>query len=511
MAKAQGKVKKISHKKSVMLCVVIPLIACLIFMVLCMLNLTSTIWFDESYSAYLVRGNFGDIWNMTSLDVHPPLFYFLLKIWSSIFGYTDFSMRFMSIFFGAVAIIFTFHLLKRWFNIKTAGIAVIALSLSPMLIRYGQEMRMYTLVFAIIMAATYVLDLMLETKKTRYYILYAVLIALGMWTHYFAAIAWIAHIIYYTVSKRAKLFSKPMLLTYILAVALFIPWLPSLFRQIIEVQSGFWIPSISMATPVSYMTEALMFSEAEYATGWLVLLCLGATILTTYFLRKIYVTQNKVERSKFWLLISIIAIPPIILIILSLPPLTSMFIDRYILYSAALIWTLIGMAIAFAFSKKWLKNSTVFQKLLAIVLFISVAGCAITGIVNVENRKTEGFVKNIVSSTKLVSEPGIPILANNEWNYYDAVFYSSEEHPIYGVDEWMNYQYGSIFPIKHIGYNLIDNLDDFMSSHDKIWYITDLNDSTRNGELDKEVLNNKYQIVTTIADDRMVAFELVKK
>ena len=105
--------KGLSRKKSMAICILIPVIACLIFMVFCMLNISGTIWFDESYSAYLVRGNFGDIWRMTSLDVHPPFFYFLLKIWSSIFGYTDFSMRFMSVFFGAVAIIFAFHLLKR--------------------------------------------------------------------------------------------------------------------------------------------------------------------------------------------------------------------------------------------------------------------------------------------------------------------------------------------------------------------------------------------------------------
>ncbi len=501
--------KKLSSKKTVVLSIIMPLIACLIFMLFCILNLSTTIWFDESYSAYLVRGNFGDIWNMTSLDVHPPFFYFLLKIWSCIFGYTDFSMRFMSIFFGAIAIIFTFHLLKRWFNIKTASIATIALSLSPMLIRYGQEMRMYTLVFAIVAAATYALDLMLETKKTRYYILYAVLISLGMWTHYFAAIAWISHIIYYTVTKRAKLFSKPMMLTYLFAVALFVPWMPSLFRQVVEVQSGFWIPSISMATPVDYASEALMSSEAEYATGWLVLLCLGTIIPTVYFLRKQYMSYSQTERPKFWLLVSLIAIPPIILIILSLPPLTSMFIDRYILYSAALIWVLIGIALSFAFSKKWFKKIP--QKLLATILLISAIGCAVTGIVNVENRKPEGFIKNIVSSTELISSPKTPILVNNEWNYYDAVFYSSDEHPIYGVDEWINYQYGSIFPIKHIGYNLIKNLGDFIRDHDKIWYITDLNDTTRRGELDKESLRENYQVITTVSDDRMVAFELAKK
>lgn len=503
--------KSLSRNKSIAICILIPVIACAIFMTFCMLNITGTIWFDESYSAYLVRGDFGDIWNMTSLDVHPPLFYFLLKIWASIFGYTDFSMRFMSVFFGAIAIIFTFHLLKRWFNIKTASIATLALSLSPMLIRYGQEMRMYTLVFAIVIAATYVLDLMLETKNPRYYILYAILIALGMWTHYFAAIAWIAHIIYYTISKRGKLFSKQMILTYALAVVLFIPWVPSLFRQIVEVQSGFWIPSISMATPANYLSQSLMFSEAAYATGWLVLLAIITIVLTVFFLKKAYSKYSKTEKSKFWLLITLVAVPPIILVALSLPPLTSMFIDRYILYSAALIWVLIGMALTFAFSGENLTKKNFSKVLAPIILLIAAIGCAITGLVNVENRAPEGFIKDTILATQLVSKPNVPILASNEWNYYDAIFYSSEEHPIYGVDEWINYQYGSIFPIKHIGYNLITNLDDFLKDQDTIWYITDLNDTTRSGNLDREVLADKYRVVTTIANDRCVAFELAKK
>ena len=146
-----------------------------------------------------------------------------------------------------------------------------------------------------------------------------------------------------------------------------------------------------------------------------------------------------------------------------------------------------------------------------IILLIAAIGCAITGLVNVENRTPEGFIKDTILATQLVSKPNVPILANNEWNYYDAIFYSSEEHPIYGVDEWINYQYGSIFPIKHIGYNLITNLDDFLKDQDTIWYITDLNDTTRSGNLDREVLADKYRVVTTIANDRCVAFELAKK
>lgn len=511
MVKTLKKSTNGNTRKTMILSVVIPLFSCIVFMIFCMLNLNSTIWFDESYSAYLVRGNFGEIWNMTSMDVHPPFFYFLLKIWSNIFGYTDFSMRFMSVFFGAMTLIFLFHLLKRWFGIKMASIATVITAFSPMLIRYGQEMRMYTLVAFIVVAATYVLDLALSTKKTKYYILYGILISLGMWTHYFTAIAWIAHIVYYKFTKRGKIFDKKMLMAYILGVVLFIPWMPSLFKQVVEVQSGFWIPSISLVTPVDYLSQSLMYSEAGYATGWLVLIALAAIIPTIYFVLKFYKEQKKDGKYGFWFLITLVAVPPSILIILSLPPLTSMFIDRYILYSAMLIWTVIGLAAFYAISSMKQHRKDNKYKIALVALAVGVIGCAITGIVNVTNRAPEGFVKETILAVQAISEENEPILMNNEWNYYDAVFYSKDKHPVYGVDEWINYQYGSIFPIREFRYNLIDDIKAFVDEHQKIWYVTDLNDASKESKLEHEILSDNYRIVTTIADDRLVAFELEKK
>ena len=64
-------------------------------------------------------------------------------------------------------------------------------------------------VFAIVIGATYALDLALETQKKRYYILYAILLALGMWTHYFTALAWLAHVVYITAVKKINIFKLP--------------------------------------------------------------------------------------------------------------------------------------------------------------------------------------------------------------------------------------------------------------------------------------------------------------
>ena len=46
----------------------------------------TNIWFDESYSVGIVTHSFADIWKIGSHDVHPILYYWILKVISLIFG-----------------------------------------------------------------------------------------------------------------------------------------------------------------------------------------------------------------------------------------------------------------------------------------------------------------------------------------------------------------------------------------------------------------------------------------
>ena len=44
------------------------------------------IWSDEAFSFGMIRHSFRDIWNLTAGDVHPPLYYYYLKIFLMLFG-----------------------------------------------------------------------------------------------------------------------------------------------------------------------------------------------------------------------------------------------------------------------------------------------------------------------------------------------------------------------------------------------------------------------------------------
>ncbi len=489
-----------------------PLVAGGIFIFLCCINLTGSIWFDESYSAYLVRGDFADIWHLTAMDVHPPFYYFCLKIWTMLFGTTDFAMRFMSVFFGCVAIVFAFQCIKRWFGEKPAAVSVLLLSLCPIFLRYGQEMRMYTLIFAIIAAASFVLTLALDTNKKRYWLIYGVLVSLGMWTQYLTAIAWLAQLIYviyrYGGIKKV-LHEKYIVESYILAILLFVPWLPSFFVQLVTVQQGFWIPEPTLATIPGFLSETMVYTDADNTKSWFAILVAITYILLGFLIYKIYQKSSAATHKKYNFLLIMSLLPPFILFLLSLPPLSSVFYDRYLLYSAGFAWLLAGVVLSASRSGGTSRIGRLPQALFAITLVTS----GVIGIINVESREPKGYVKEIFEDVAAVAKDGEAILASNEWIYYDAAFYSSEKHPVFMLGDATNYQYGSLEPIRTYKYNVPANYDDFIKDHKTFWYIYETasageHDPNKDISAGIKLPADNLRILTELKDEHHTALEL---
>ncbi|MDR3297820.1 MAG: glycosyltransferase family 39 protein [Candidatus Nomurabacteria bacterium] len=453
--------QKLFEKHKRLICILIPVVIGIIYITICATNLQQSVWFDESYSAYLTRFDFSDIWHFAAVDVHPPLYYFLLKIWSVIFGYTDFAMRFMSVFFGAVAIVFAWAWLKRKFGIKPAILATLFMALSPMLIRYGQEMRMYTLATAIIFAATFVFQLAIDTKKRHWWIIYGVLISIGMWTHYFVALVWIAHLAYLIYKYRKKIFQKNIVLSYVTAIVLYLPWLPFFIAQSLDVQGGFWIPEATTVTITDYFTNSFLYLNSADVKGWLLILILAiAIILITIIIR---------AKQKLTLLSLIAFLPPVLLIILSVPPFKPMFVDRYVIYSSISMSLIAGIAIMLPGTKPQNPKRTIqrFAPACIAVLFITTSIIGITNVLADEKSNAKGIFESVAT----ISEEGIPIISETEWVYYDISFYGTPQNPVYLIDKPQNYQWGSHEPLKTKDYGKIYDLDAFLEDHDKIWLV----------------------------------------
>ncbi|MBI5304063.1 MAG: glycosyltransferase family 39 protein [Chloroflexi bacterium] len=104
-------------------------------------------WGDEGFSVYSANHSLYTItFEGKDVDPHPPLYYYLLHFWLPLGGYSEFSVRFFSVFFGTATVALAFALGKRLFDARVGLLASALMAIAPFAIHYSQEVRMYALV-----------------------------------------------------------------------------------------------------------------------------------------------------------------------------------------------------------------------------------------------------------------------------------------------------------------------------------------------------------------------------
>ena len=115
------------------------------------------IWGDEAFSIFLSQQPFHVV-IAGGADTHPPFYPALLFFWLELVGSSAFATRALSAFVGTLTVPLIFVLAKRlsarpgvpWF-------AAILAAISPLMIYYSQETRMYELVAILSLASMYCL------------------------------------------------------------------------------------------------------------------------------------------------------------------------------------------------------------------------------------------------------------------------------------------------------------------------------------------------------------------
>ena len=115
-----------------------------------------SLWYDETVSTFLAGSPLLELIRHTAGDIHPPLYYALLRGWLLLMGYgsgradpagigLEFAAGFFSLFFGVALIALAYALARRVADGRVALVAAAAVTVSPYSVWYSQEVRMYTL------------------------------------------------------------------------------------------------------------------------------------------------------------------------------------------------------------------------------------------------------------------------------------------------------------------------------------------------------------------------------
>jgi len=451
----------------------------------------SSIWFDEAFSAYITRFNFWEIAKYTAADVHPPLYYWTLKLWEMLFGTTDVAIRSLSLLFALVAMLFAFLTARRLFGRRAAALSVLLIALSPMVVRYSIEARMYMMVAAITMMATYVLTYAINSRGKRPWIIYGILVSIGMWTHYFAALVWLAHWLWRFIVVRQtgvrgkellrKFFSTNWIMAHVIAIAGFAVWLPVMVKQLGGIQgTGFWIGPVSINTPTNYMTNLFYYQEHEQVTGWYAVALLFVIMLLTVLVVKTYRSMTKNARQNYLLLIILSLVPVGLLMVASLPPAHSSFVERYVMPSIVVASILMAVTIVYGLAGKKLRWRIATTLLIIAMLVVGIGNVYYYGNYN-KNSQTDPLTKQLIQKVIAHSQPGEPIIANSPWVFYNAIFYATKDHPVYFIDADTNYNFGSEDMLKYNSQYKITDIGTFLHAHPVVWYIGVTSDPTVSG------------------------------
>lgn len=121
-------------------------------------------WYDEGHSILVAVQQFPfgiDNFLFTKDFQHTPFYFYFLHFWLKIFGTSEILLRFSSVIFGVATIPLTYIVAKKLYkNDKIVGIiSAILIAVSPLMIYYSIEVRMYMMVtFLAVLSMNYLLD-----------------------------------------------------------------------------------------------------------------------------------------------------------------------------------------------------------------------------------------------------------------------------------------------------------------------------------------------------------------
>ena len=188
---------------------------------------TSCLWFDEIFGIHAARYDWKQMFRFVAADlIHPPLFYALLKIWIAIGGESLLWLRLLPALLSIAAIV-PIVLLCRALKLNwwQTNFALALLAVNGFLIKYAQEIRMYSLLFLLTCTSLWLFVRFTDQASRLRRFLPALLLVnlLLVYSHYSGWVVVFVELLFMLVWRRER-FVK-FLLTVLALVLSYLPWL----------------------------------------------------------------------------------------------------------------------------------------------------------------------------------------------------------------------------------------------------------------------------------------------
>jgi hypothetical protein len=262
---------------------------------------------DEAFSYLVIQQPFPHgIIDCTACDVHPPLYYLLLAVWTSMAGTSPLAMRGLSVVLGTLIIPLSAWFGRLWIGCGsrvnrlattnaasaervTPHLLTAAVALSLPLVSISYLARMYALLTVVsILSAGWTIVCIREPHGHRPWTIMAICGTAACYTHNYGVLLVISLLIWILIEGalshgvRSVLVSRALLVGGVVAIA-YAPWLLILRGQMVQVSQSYWLPPLLFSSLPAVAIQLFTIPISEQPTLSLALsiaivLAMGAAI-----------------------------------------------------------------------------------------------------------------------------------------------------------------------------------------------------------------------------------------
>ena len=213
--------------------------------------------FDETFSLAMIDHSFSEMWKVTARDYHPPLSYFILKVLSwFIKPFSEGNLeiyRATSILGYFCTILLCIFPIRRLWGFRISVIAILLLVLMPVSFYIYSNFRMYAWAVPFVLASfVYACDAFQNNNKWSWVKL-TLFSSAAMYTHYYSLISTFVMyaLLFLVIILTSKAGKKKLIINYLISgvvlILLYAPWLYFFIGQLAEVKSDYWIENPAMS------------------------------------------------------------------------------------------------------------------------------------------------------------------------------------------------------------------------------------------------------------------------